>query len=65
MNPTNIASLLQKATQKIKNSEVIEQNAVWTLCPSLFTVASASFAFHNNRIFSVLGHSTPWYYIKF
>ena len=39
MNPTNIASLLQKATQKIKNSQVIEQNAVWTLCPSLFTVA--------------------------
>ena len=36
LNPTNIASLFQKATQKVENSQFIEQNFLISFWPSLF-----------------------------
>ena len=42
LNPTNIALLLQEATQNIKNSRITEQNLVLSLPFSLFTATWAS-----------------------
>ena len=50
---------MQKQHKNIENSQVIEQNVVISLCPSLFTAACASVEFLRGRVFSVLGHSTP------
>ena len=44
----------RKQHKNIKNSQIIEQNLVISLCPSLFTVACASFAFLAEEFFSVL-----------
>ena len=64
LNPTNIALLLQEATQKYRKL-IIEENIVISLPFSLFTVICASFAFPNSRVFSVLGHSTLQNFVEF
>ena len=59
LNPTNIALLLQEATQKY-GKLIIEQNAVISLLFSLSTGACASFPLLNGRVFSFLGQvSSP------
>ena len=66
LHPTIIALLLQKATQKIENSQFIEQKIVISFCPSLCLLQLAlSFAFLNGRVLSVLTHNTLWNYKKF
>ena len=65
LNPTNIALLLQEATQKYEKL-IIEQNAVISLLFSLSTATCASFALLNGRVFSFLGQvSSPWNYVEF
>ena len=58
LNPTNIALLLQEATQKY--GKLIIEQAVISLLFSLSTGACASFALLNGRVFSFLGQvSSP------
>ena len=65
LNPTNIALLLQEATQKY-GKLIIEQNTAIFLLFSLSTATCASFAFLNSSFFSVLGQmSSPWNYVEF
>ena len=65
LNHTNIALLLQEATQKYKQilSKIL-LSLSFSLCFSLFTATCVSFAFFSGRVFVILGHSTLQNYIK-
>ena len=55
---TNIALLLQEATQKCRKlTDCRTKCCSFSLLFSLLTATCASFAFLNGRVFSVLGHS--------
>ena len=56
MNPTNIAFLLQKATQKYQKLTFYWLKCCYLFLPSSFTNKLC----FNSRVFSVLGHSTLW-----
>ena len=58
LNHTNIALLLQEATQKYqKLTDYRTKCCYLSLLFSLLIATCASFAFLNGRVFSVLGHS--------
>ena len=58
LNPTNIALLLQEATQKYRKiTHYLTKRFYLSLPFSLFTTTCGSFAFLNGIVPSVLGHS--------
>ena len=55
----------QKQHKNIINSQIIEQNLVISLCPSLFTVACAFFAFLAEEFFFQFFKRHKWSFVKY